>query len=58
MNAYPAVQGRFLGVCSWLANSFGVDVSIVRLIFVITTIFGVGSPILFYFGLAIVKAIL
>ena len=41
-------EGKLLGVCAWLADRFDIDVSMLRLIFVIATIVGVGSPILIY----------
>lgn len=47
-------HGVFLGVCSGLANYSGIDVSILRLLFVLATILGVGTPILAYIILAIV----
>ena len=48
-------EGKLLGVCAWLADRFDIDVSMLRLIFVIATIVGVGSPILIYLILALVK---
>lgn len=46
---------KFLGVCAWLADKFGLDVGGVRILFVAATIFGFGSPILIYFILYLVK---
>ena len=45
--------GKFMGVCSGIANSFGWDVNLVRIGFVLGTIFGFGSLIIVYlaFGL-------
>ena len=43
-----------LGVCGGLAQRFGIDSTIVRAIFVIGAILGVGSFILIYIVLAIV----
>ena len=48
-------EGKLLGVCAWLADRFDIDVSMLRLIFVIATIVGGGSPILIYLILALVK---
>ncbi len=48
-------EGKLLGVCAWLSDKFDSDVTMVRLIFVIATIVGVGSPILIYLILALVK---
>jgi len=42
------------GVCGGLARSFGMDSSILRIVFTICTILGVGSPILIYLVLAII----
>lgn len=41
------------GVCGGLAKYLGVSSTIVRLIFIIATFMGYGSPILLYFGLSI-----
>lgn len=45
---------KFLGVCAGISNFTGIDATIIRLIFVIATIFGLGSPILIYFIMAII----
>lgn len=45
--------GVIFGVCAGLSNATGIDVSLLRLIFMITAIMGVGTPILIYFILAI-----
>lgn len=56
MTDYPiVVKSKVFGVCAWIAQYFSVDVSIIRLVFVLTTIFGVGSPILIYLALAFIK---
>jgi phage shock protein PspC (stress-responsive transcriptional regulator) len=41
-------EKKFLGVCAWLAEKFNLDVSGIRLIFIVAIIFGLGSPILIY----------
>lgn len=46
---------KLLGVCAWLADKFEIDVSILRLVFVIASILGVGSPVLIYLILALVR---
>jgi len=46
-------NGKFLGVCSGLANHFEMDPMIVRLIFVLGTLIGFGSFILIYFLIAL-----
>lgn len=42
------------GVCGGLAKYFGVDATLVRLIFALLVFFGVGSGIVLYFILALV----
>lgn len=42
------------GVCGGLAEHFNMDPTIMRLIFVLLTIFGVGTPVLIYIIMAIV----
>lgn len=44
-----------LGVCAWLGDRFDIRVDMLRLIFVIATVVGIGSPILIYLILALVK---
>lgn len=47
-----ARQNRKLaGVCGGLAQFFGIDPLVVRLIFVLGTIFGVGSFLLIYLAI-------
>jgi phage shock protein C len=48
-------EKKIAGVCAWLAVKFEIDVSMLRLIFVIATIFGVGSPIFIYLILGLIK---
>jgi phage shock protein PspC (stress-responsive transcriptional regulator) len=38
----------FAGVCAGLAEFFGLNVRSVRLVWVILSVVGVGSPVLFY----------
>lgn len=42
------------GVCGGLANRFGMDSTLVRVIFVIAAIIGLGSPVLLYILLAFI----
>ncbi len=49
------IQPKILGVCAWLSSYFEIDVSTIRLLFIITAIIGLGSPILVYLILAVVK---
>ncbi len=52
---YRSRTNRMLaGVCSGLANFFGIDPTVVRLIFVAGTLLGFGSFILIYLVLFIV----
>ena len=46
-------SGKFLGVCAGLANHFGMDPTMMRLIFVIGTLVGFGSFLLIYFAIAL-----
>ncbi|HJN64525.1 MAG TPA: PspC domain-containing protein [Flavobacteriales bacterium] len=48
-------ERKILGVCAWLSDKFGLDVGGVRILFVAAAIFGLGSPILVYFILYLVK---
>ena len=43
------IERKILGVCAWLADKFGLDVSGLRILFVAAAIFGFGSPIIIYF---------
>ena len=45
---------KILGVCAGLANWWGMDPLIVRLIFAVATLIGFGSPILIYILLAMI----
>ena len=45
---------KILGVCAGLANWSGIDATVVRLLFVVTTLIGVGSPILIYILMAMI----
>lgn len=43
-----------LGVCGGLAGHFGWDVTIVRILFAISIVLGIGSPVLIYLVLWVV----
>ena len=45
---------KILGVCAGLANWSGIDATVVRLLFVVTTLIGFGSPILIYILMAMI----
>ena len=46
---------KFLGVCAWISDKFGLDVGGMRILFVAAFVLGLGSPILVYFILYLVK---
>lgn len=45
---------KLFGVCGGLAQRFGMDSTVVRLIFAFATLVGFGSPIILYIILAII----
>lgn len=47
-------NGKFMGVCSGIANHFGVDVTLVRIGFALGTVFGFGSLILVYLAIGLI----
>ncbi len=47
-------QKMLFGVCGGIAEYFGLDPTLIRLIFVFLTIIAVGSPVLVYIILAFV----
>ena len=48
MEAIENKERKLLGVCVWLSDKFSIDVSMLRLIFILAFIFGLGSPGLIY----------
>ena len=46
-------NGKLLGVCSGIANYFGIDALLVRIGFVVSVLLGFGLPILLYFVIAL-----
>lgn len=46
-------NGKILGVCSGLANSFGIDALLIRVGFIASVLLGFGLPILLYFIIAL-----
>ena len=48
-------ERKILGVCAWLADKFGLDVGGLRILFVAAAIFGLGSPVIIYFILYLIK---
>ena len=49
-----AKEKIIFGVCNWVGEKFWIDVSVVRIAFVLFTLFG-GAGVLLYFVLWIVK---
>ncbi len=47
-------NGKLMGVCAGVANRFGWDVTLVRVGFVLATLFGFGSAILVYLIIGLV----
>lgn len=47
-------KGKISGVCAGLADFFGLDVTLIRLIWVLVFFMGIGSPVLIYIVLAII----
>lgn len=47
-------NGELMGVCSGLANWSGMDVNLLRIIFVLATIFGFGSAIIIYLAIGLI----
>ena len=45
---------KILGVCAGLSDWSGIDTTIVRVAFVLTTLVGFGSPILIYIALGLI----
>lgn len=48
-------EKKLLGVCSWLSDKFDLDVSGIRIIFIIAAILGFGSPLIAYLILYLIK---
>ncbi|OJV62172.1 MAG: hypothetical protein BGO41_02285 [Clostridiales bacterium 38-18] len=47
-------EAKVSGVCAGLAHYFNIDVTLIRLIWLLAIFFGVGSPILVYIIMAII----
>ncbi len=45
---------KMLGVCSGISEYFDVDVTLVRIAFVLATLLGVGAPVLIYLVAALI----
>lgn len=49
------IEKKILGVCSWLSEKFELDVSGIRMLFIVAAILGFGSPIIIYLVLYLLK---
>lgn len=47
-------QGKFMGVSAGIADHFGIDVTLVRLAWVIGTLAGFGSLLLVYIAIGLI----
>lgn len=47
-------NAKLAGVCSGIGNYFNIDPMLVRIGFVLATLFGFGSPILIYLAVALI----
>jgi len=47
-------EGKISGVCAGLARYFNIDVTLIRIVWLLAVFLGVGSPILIYIIMAIV----
>ncbi|OGS49857.1 MAG: recombinase RecF [Erythrobacter sp. RIFCSPHIGHO2_12_FULL_63_10] len=47
-------NGKIFGVCSGIANYFGINTTLVRVGFVLGTLIGFGSLILVYLAIALI----
>ena len=47
-------NGKLMGVCSGLANWSGMDANLLRIIFVLATIFGFGSAVIIYLAIGLI----
>ncbi|MFM2410740.1 MAG: hypothetical protein RL481_1568 [Pseudomonadota bacterium] len=45
---------KILGVCAGLSDWSGIDTTVIRIAFVLTTLVGFGSPILIYVALGLI----
>ena len=48
-------ERNILGVCAWISDKFDLDITGLRILFVVAAIFGFGSPIIIYFILYLLK---
>lgn len=48
------INGKFMGVCSGIANYTGWDANLIRIGFALGTIFGFGSLVLVYLAIGLI----
>lgn len=48
------IDKKLAGVCGGIGEAWDIDPTIIRILFVLATVFGFGSPILIYLILAFV----
>ncbi len=48
LNRTVGSEKMFFGVCGGVAKYFGVDATLIRMLWAIFTIFGIGTPIIIY----------
>ena len=48
------LNGKFMGVCSGIANYFGWDATVVRVAWALAVLLGFGSPILIYLAIGLI----
>lgn len=47
-------RGKLMGVCAGISNYFGLDVTLVRIAWVLATLLGFGSLILVYLAIGLI----
>lgn len=47
-------RGKVMGVCAGIADHFGIDVTLVRIAFVIGTLAGFGSLLIVYLAIGLI----
>ena len=48
-------ERKILGVCSWLSDKFDLNVTGLRILFVVFLFLGIGSPFILYLFLYLIK---
>ena len=49
-------NGKWMGVCSGIANYFDWDVNLIRIAFVLAALFGIGAPVLIYLVIGLIAS--